>query len=90
MRFIFFILQLSCCFLSAQSLIKGTVYDESKLAIPYADILLIQSDGQTTSDQTITDENGMFLLETSRTGVAEIQIISMGFCLLYTSPSPRD
>ena len=79
MRFIFFILQLSCCFLSAQSLIKGTVYDESKLAIPYADILLIQSDGQTTSDQTITDENGMFLLETSRTGVAEIQIISMGF-----------
>ncbi len=49
MRFIFYLFQLSCCFMSAQSLIKGTVYDETKLAIPYADILLIQSDGQTTS-----------------------------------------
>ena len=65
--------------MSAQSVIKGTVYDESDLAVPYADILLIQSDEQITSDRTLTDENGMFLLETSQTGVAEIQIISMGF-----------
>lgn len=65
--------------MSAQTIIKGTVYDESKLAVPYADILLIQSDGQTTSDRTLTDENGIFLLETRQTGVVQIQIISMGF-----------
>ncbi|MDG1684512.1 MAG: TonB-dependent receptor [Flavobacteriaceae bacterium] len=79
MRFIIYLFQLSCCFISAQSLITGTVYDESKLAVPYADILLILSDEQSSSDRTLTDENGMFTLETSQTGVVQIQIISMGF-----------
>lgn len=79
MKKIIYLLLLSSCYLSAQSTITGVVLDNNSMPIPFADILLVLDDGSSTSDRTISDENGVFLLKTNETGRISIQVISMGF-----------
>ena len=49
------------------------------MGIPYADILLLDDNGNWTNDRTTSDENGDFKLSTNDTGKFKISIISIGF-----------
>ena len=49
------------------------------MGIPYADILLLDDNGNWTNDRTTSDENGEFKLSTNDTGRFKISIISIGF-----------
>ena len=49
------------------------------MGIPYADILLLDDNGNWTNDRTTSDANGEFKLSTNDTGRFKISIISIGF-----------
>ena len=63
----------------SQSLISGKITDDSDIGIPYADILLLDEQGNWTNIRTSSDENGNFIIKTSDTGRFKISIISIGF-----------
>ena len=63
----------------SQSLISGKITDNSDIGIPYADILLLDEQGNWTNDRTSSDENGNFIIKTSDIGRFKISIISIGF-----------
>ena len=63
----------------SQSYITGKITDNSDMGIPYADILLLDDNGNWTNDRTTSDENGDFKLSTNDTGKFKISIISIGF-----------
>ena len=71
------LLSLFCSY--SQSLISGKVTDNSDIGIPYADILLLDEQGNWTNDRTSSDENGDFKLSTKDMGIFKISIISIGF-----------
>tara|TARA_A100001011_G_scaffold391247_1_gene476316 strand:- start:726 stop:3125 length:2400 start_codon:yes stop_codon:yes gene_type:complete len=78
----FFLFSLfSLCLISSfsQSIIAGKIVDVSDIGIPYADILLLDEEGNWTNDRTSSDENGDFELSTKETGKFKISIISIGF-----------
>ena len=77
--FSFFVLTLSFFSSYSQSLIAGKIVDASDVGIPYADILLLDEEGNWTNDRTSSDENGYFKLSTNETGKFKISIISIGF-----------
>ena len=77
--FSFFVLTLSFFSSYSQSLIAGKITDASDEGIPYADILLLDEQGNWTNDRTSSDENGYFKLSTNETGKFKISIISIGF-----------
>ena len=74
-----FVLTLSFFSSYSQSLISGKITDISDEGIPYADILLLDEQGNWTNDRTSSDENGYFKLSTNETGKFKISIISIGF-----------
>ena len=63
----------------SQSVISGKITDNSDIGIPYADILLLDEQGNWTNDRSSSDENGNFIIKTSDTGRFKISIISIGF-----------
>ena len=77
--FSLFVLTLSFFSSYSQSLISGKITDSSDEGIPYADILLLDEQGNWTNDRTSSDENGYFKLSTNETGKFKISIISIGF-----------
>ena len=77
--FLFSILLLSFFNSISQSVIAGRIVDASDVGIPYADILLLDKDGNWTNDRTSSEENGDFKLSTNETGKFKISIISIGF-----------
>ena len=77
--FLFFVLSLSFFNSNSQSLIAGKIVDASDIGIPYADILLLDEQGNWTNDRTSSDESGDFKLSTKETGKFKISIISIGF-----------
>lgn len=77
---LFFSLLLLSSFSSfSQIIITGKIVDASDIGIPYADILLLDEEGNWTNDRTSSDENGDFELSTKETGKFKISIISIGF-----------
>ena len=74
-----FVLFLSFYSSYSQSYITGKITDNSDMGIPYADILLLDDNGNWTNDRTTSDENGDFKLSTNDTGKFKISIISIGF-----------
>ena len=74
-----FVLCLSFYSSYSQSYITGKITDNSDMGIPYADILLLDDNGNWTNDRTTSDENGDFKLSTNDTGRFKISIISIGF-----------
>ncbi len=76
---LFFFLFLSFFKSNSQTPIAGKIVDTSGIGIPYADILLIDEEGNWTNDRTSSDENGYFKLFTNETGKFKISIISIGF-----------
>ncbi len=77
--FSLFVLCLSYYSSYSQSYITGKITDNSDMGIPYADILLLDDNGNWTNDRTTSDENGEFKLSTNDTGRFKISIISIGF-----------
>ena len=77
--FSLFVLCLSFYSSYSQSYITGKITDNSDMGIPYADILLLDDNGNWTNDRTTSDENGDFKLSTNDTGRFKISIISIGF-----------
>ena len=77
--FLFFVLSLSFFNSNSQSIISGKIIENSDIGIPYADILLLDEQGNWTNDRTSSDENGYFKLSTNETGKFKISIISIGF-----------
>ena len=73
------VLYLSFYSLYSQSYITGKITDNTDVGIPYADILLLDENGNWTNDRTTSDENGDFKLSTNDTGKFKISIISIGF-----------
>ena len=57
----FFTSEFFCSY--SQSLISGKITDNSDIGIPYADILLLDEQGNWTNDRTSSDENGDFKLK---------------------------
>lgn len=47
--------------------LSGTVYDENKEPLAYASVALLQPQDSVLINGVVTDEQGKFLLETSRT-----------------------
>ena len=77
--FFFSILLLSFFTSFSQAVIVGEIVDVSDIGIPYADILLIDEQGNWTNDRTSSEENGEFKLSTNETGKFKISVISIGF-----------
>ena len=88
LRIFFSLLVLCPSFYSSysQSYITGKITDSNDIGIPYADILLLDENGNWTNDRTTSDENGDFKLSTNDTGKFKISIISIGF-VKYESDS---
>ncbi len=76
---LFLLLFLSFFSSFSQGIIAGKIVDTSDIGIPYADILLLDEEGNWTNDRTSSDENGDFELSTKETGKFKISIISIGF-----------
>ena len=70
----------------SQIYITGKITDSADMGIPYADILLLDENGNWTNDRTTSDENGDFKLSTNDIGKFKISIISIGF-VKYESDS---
>ena len=77
--FLIFVLFVSFFSSFSQSLISGKINENSDIGVPYADILLIDEQGNWTNDRTSSDENGYFKLFTNETGKFKISVISIGF-----------
>lgn len=82
------VLLLFFSFVSAQTRLKGTIIDESNIPVPYADILLINGEGEIQPDRAISNEEGQFILISEARGTYQLQVISMGFTP-YTSPAQQ-
>ena len=66
-------------FITAQSKINGKVVDEFQQPIPFANVLLYQSNGESTEDRSISIDTGEFTLLSPLTGEFYILVTSMGF-----------
>ena len=66
-------------FIIAQSKINGKVVDEFQQPIPFANVLLYESNGESTEDRSISIDTGEFTLLSPLTGEFYILVTSMGF-----------
>ena len=82
-KILFFAIFVSSLFSTAQTTVKGTVYDE--YLEPFSGATIKVPSGTTTSDF-----DGNFTIKVAKLPV-NVTVSSSGYsCLLYTSPSPRD
>ncbi|MEL0302007.1 MAG: carboxypeptidase-like regulatory domain-containing protein, partial [Flavobacteriaceae bacterium] len=74
---------LLCIFVSihaySQNTLSGTILDNFNQPIPFADILLVDEQGIITSNRSISNETGKFVLSTDLVGLYQVRIISIGF-----------
>ena len=69
--------------------VRGTVADETGGVLPGVNVSL-KSTASTTETETVTDATGNYRFDNVPVGPAEVTFRIINFCLLYTSPSPRD
>ena len=58
--------------------ISGRVADQNGQPVPYANVALIQENGE-LSDGAVSDENGVFLIESFKTAKVQLVISSIGY-----------
>jgi hypothetical protein len=58
--------------------ISGKVADQSGQPVPYANVALIQENGE-LADGAVSDENGIFLIESTKTAKVQLVISSIGY-----------
>lgn len=61
------------------SIITGQVTDDTGQALPFANVALFEADTEKLLTGTVSDEDGKFSIETSRTGQLQLVISSIGF-----------
>ena len=70
----------------AQSLIKGSVADETGTPAAFANVLLLASTDSSLIKGTITEEDGSYLFEAIPAGRYLINVSSVGYDALYSEP----
>ena len=58
--------------------ISGRVADQNGQPVPYANVALIQENGE-LADGAVSDENGVFLIESFKTAKVQLVISSIGY-----------
>ncbi|MHA7130578.1 TonB-dependent receptor [Algoriphagus namhaensis] len=66
------------------SIISGNLVDQSGNPVPYANVALISAEGLV--DGTVSDENGLFRIETVKTGKVSLVVSSIGFIEFSSEP----
>ncbi len=62
-----------------QKTINGTVLTSTQKAIPFANIVLVNSEDTKTIKGTVSDSNGNFIIELKSTGTYKINVTSIGY-----------
>lgn len=75
----FFFLGMSNLAAKDISIITGQVTDEKGEALPFANVAIFEAGTEKLLTGTVSDENGKFSIETSRTGQVQLVISSIGF-----------
>lgn len=61
------------------SKVSGTVTDQNGQVVPYANVALISTQDGSLVDGAVSDEEGKFLIETTKTGKVKLVVSSIGF-----------
>ncbi|WP_026969567.1 outer membrane beta-barrel protein [Algoriphagus terrigena] len=67
------------------SRITGKIADQSGEAVPYANVALVQMDGALV-DGAVSDENGNFLIESTKTAKVKLVVSSIGYQSFSSEP----
>lgn len=67
------------------SKITGEIVDRSGEAVPYANVALVQLDG-TLVDGAVSDENGAFQIESTKSAKVKLVVSSIGYQSLVSEP----
>lgn len=76
--------------LHAQSLIKGSVADETGAPAAFANVLLLASADSSLVKGTITEEDGTYLFEDITSGRYLVNVSTVGYDALYSEPFAYD
>lgn len=82
----FFFLGMSNLAAKDISTLTGQVTDEKGESLPFANIALFEAGSEKLLTGTVSDENGKFLIETSKTGQFQLVISSIGFETFRSEP----
>ncbi|AGA77859.1 outer membrane beta-barrel protein [Echinicola vietnamensis] len=66
--------------------LKGSVEDVDGVALPFANVSVLEKEGGRMVVGAVSDENGDFLISTSKTGEVILSISSIGYKTYQTSP----
>jgi len=61
------------------SQISGKITDQNEQSVPYANVALIDATSGNLVDGAVSDENGVFLIESAKTAKVKLVISSIGF-----------
>ena len=61
------------------SIISGKITDQNQQAVPYANVALIDATSGNLVDGAVSDENGVFLIESTQTAKVKLVVSSIGF-----------
>src|SRR5690606_18335717 len=61
------------------SRISGKITDQNEQSVPYANVALIDVASGNLVDGTVSDENGLFLIESAKTANVKLVVSSIGF-----------
>ena len=61
------------------SRITGKIIDQNEQAVPYANVALIDAVSGHLVDGAVSDENGVFLIESTKTAKVKLVVSSIGF-----------
>ncbi len=67
------------------SKLSGKISDQSGEAVPYANVALVQLDGALV-DGAVSDENGNFLIESTKTAKVKLVVSSIGYQTFSSEP----
>lgn len=82
----FFFLGMSNLAAKDISTLTGQVTDEKGESLPFSNIALFEAGSEKLLTGTVSDENGRFLIETSKTGQFQLVISSIGFETFRSEP----
>ncbi|MEP2349393.1 MAG: TonB-dependent receptor [Algoriphagus sp.] len=79
LTFLIYLLGVSTLAAKESSQITGKITDQSQNPIPYANVALIDVGTGYLLDGSVSDENGQFLIQSSKTGTVKLVVSSIGF-----------
>ena len=76
---IYYLFFLMSTFAMAQNTISGKVVDAQNQALPYVNVILHQTNGESIPKGAISDDNGQYLFDDIANGTYRIEVSSLGF-----------